>query len=151
MIKKLLPLLLLILVGCIPSHIPLSTPPKYYEYIDEDTQEITTYSITTNGKRLVLYSGTDITYDEDGKVLSKQTYKDGKPDGEWIETSAIISISDGIVVKDFKKIFTTIYEDGIEIEVTEVRISPNKIETTTSSRIGSEDNWKMTFSEEIIE
>ena len=147
--KKLLPLLLLILIGCITSKPPLLTPPKYYQYLDQDTQEITTYSI--DGSRLVLYSGTHIQYDEDGNVISKYTYKDGKPDGEWID----IVVVDGEWIDEGwgtrSTTHTIIYEDGIDIKSTRVHIFDNTITTSIMTRIDSSNNWKVTSSEQEID
>jgi len=168
MMKNILFLFLFILIGCFPSKLQLSIEPKYYEYVDKDTMEITAYSI--DGRKLILYSGTDIKYDENGNVISKYTYKDGKPDGEWIENALSSELGDiSKISEDSQSVsivgldsMNIIYKDGIEMKITNVVIQATfdhlqskviKIKTTTTqTRMNKEDNWKIAeISEEIIE
>tara|TARA_B000000609_G_C23929258_1_gene217663 strand:- start:29 stop:583 length:555 start_codon:yes stop_codon:yes gene_type:complete len=117
--KKLLPLLLLILIGCSESELP----EKEYEYyiyyephfFEPDSSKLDEgviyYEINPNfdGQTLRLYNGTDVRYDENGELIEKLVIKNGRRDGEQF-------VKDHDLVNNEIYFSNEIFKNGVSME-----------------------------------
>ena len=106
MIKKLLPLLLLILIGCTEKN------PINIDLLRSSKDHSIYYSKETNEP----YSGPVFYLDEDNNIFLQGSLKDGEKTGEWVYWDRYGKRIEGIVLKEVRSNFTGVMFDFFYFE-----------------------------------